>query len=300
MAKKKQLSKDLYAIAKKCPHLQLCKSTKKGTWLDCRLKKGCACSPGASYCTQVKFPLSVTEWLVNTPDFITYQQKPRVNWAISTRKDNYKERDDQSIKNFLGEMEQDVQEKEDEKSTITDKQLDEMIANLSDEKDTQEIILETVQSLRKDMNLINEKLTKLESTSELNKYKQTLGDAFLAHNMGDHVSGRLNELNSPETQQLRYEITTCKPKKANAYLVHPGFRPVCLYKKDGHYSYSYYNEILGREVISNVTTSTKFVTMDELNTSLYRRFQELVESTRKNYQEKKEILQQLRGQVIDL
>ena len=62
MAKKKQLSKDLYAIAKKCPHLQLCKSTKKGTWLDCRLKKGANCFPGAPYCTQVSYVPSPTTW----------------------------------------------------------------------------------------------------------------------------------------------------------------------------------------------------------------------------------------------
>lgn len=309
MAKKKQLSKGLYTIAKKCPHLQLCKSTKKGTWLDCRLKKGCACSPGASYCTQVQFrPVfngPITRWFESTQDLsISYQQEPRVNWAIGIYTKpgcvDDKKKDDQSTKNFLGEMEEDVQEKEDEKSTITDKQLDEMIANLSDAEPIQEVILETIQSLQRDVNLINEKLAKLESTGKLDKCKQTLGDWFLTHNMSDYVSKKLDKLNSPEVQQLRHSVTAREPGKANAYLIYPAFRPVHLYKKNGHYLYSYYNETLGSDVISNVIGTEKFVNMDELNTSLYRRFQELGEQISKYKEERQEILQQFREQVIDL
>lgn len=309
MAKKKQLSKDLYAIAKKCPHLQLCKSTKKGAWLDCRLKKGCACAPGASYCTQVQFrPLfnePITRWSESTQNpSIYYQQEPRVNWAIDICAMpscvDYKKKDDQSVKNFLREMEQDVQEKEDEKSIITDKQLDEMIANLSSGQTIQEVILETIQSLQRDVSLINEKLAKIESTGGLDKHKQTLGDWFLTRNMGDYVSEKLGELNPPETQELHHKVTTREPRKTNAYIIYPAFRPVHLYKKNGHYLYTYYNETLDREVISNVTGTEKFVHMDELNRSLYRRFQELGEQTRKNGKEKQEIMAHLKEQVIDL
>lgn len=260
MAKKKQLSKDLYTIAKKCPHLQLCKSAKKGTWLDCRLKKGCDCFPGAAHCTRVNFvphpttceeESSFTRWLVSTPAISLYQSEPQVNWTI----DVYSLNDVESTERVTGKEERKNMSREDENSTITDKQLDEMIANLSDDKPMQEVILDTIKGLQEDVKKIQDRLLDSEPTS---------------------------------------------PKKVNAYLIYPAFRPVRLYKKNGHYLYSYYNETLGSEVISNVTGTEKFVNMDELNTSLYRRYQELVEQTHKNGKEKQEILAQLKEQALNI
>ena len=120
MAKKKQLSKDLYAIAKKCPHLQLCKSTKKGTWLDCRLKKGANCFPGAPYCTQVFYVPSpttyemrarLTQWL-KSPSVFEAQQEPRVTAMFANEMD-YAIKDTESTKQSIKEMEQYMSDKED-------------------------------------------------------------------------------------------------------------------------------------------------------------------------------------------
>ena len=50
MAKTKQMSADVWQRVHSCKHNQLCKSTKKGVWVDCMLGKGYICDPSTGYC----------------------------------------------------------------------------------------------------------------------------------------------------------------------------------------------------------------------------------------------------------
>ena len=50
MTKTKQMSADVWQRVHSCKHNQLCKSTKKGVWVDCMLGKGYICDPSAGYC----------------------------------------------------------------------------------------------------------------------------------------------------------------------------------------------------------------------------------------------------------
>lgn len=50
MTKTKQMSADVWQRVHSCKHNQLCKSTKKGVWVDCMLGKGYICDPSADYC----------------------------------------------------------------------------------------------------------------------------------------------------------------------------------------------------------------------------------------------------------
>lgn len=50
MSKAKQMSADVWQRVRSCKHNQLCKSTKKGVWVDCMLGKGYICDPSAGYC----------------------------------------------------------------------------------------------------------------------------------------------------------------------------------------------------------------------------------------------------------
>lgn len=46
--------KEILKKYKNCRYRQLCRSTKKGTWLDCRLGKGLDCHPLLAYCKYEK------------------------------------------------------------------------------------------------------------------------------------------------------------------------------------------------------------------------------------------------------
>ena len=279
MAKKKQLSKDLYAIAKICPHLQLCKSTKKGTWLDCRLKKGANCCPGAPYCTQVYF--------VPTP---------------TTCRMDYGIKDTVSTKQIIKEMEQYMSEKEDEKSTITDKQLDEMLANLTNAKPIQEVILETIQSLQRDVNLINEKLAKLERHTGQDVAKQeneqsSTNIADYCFSVNDHVTKKLDELNSPKAQWERRMLASSKYKLA--YKIYPSFRLVYLFKEGSYILYTYYNELLDKEIVEHIG-SGEFILADRLVDSMYKRHMELDKKIAELSAERRSIDEQLSQDKIDV
>lgn len=50
MSKAKQMSANVWQRVHSCKHNQLCKSTKKGVWVDCMLGKGYICDPSAGYC----------------------------------------------------------------------------------------------------------------------------------------------------------------------------------------------------------------------------------------------------------
>ena len=50
MPKAKQMSTDVWQRVHSCKHNQLCKSTKKGVWVDCMLGKGYICDPSTGYC----------------------------------------------------------------------------------------------------------------------------------------------------------------------------------------------------------------------------------------------------------
>ena len=330
MAKKKQLSKDLYAIAKKCPHLQLCKSTKKGTWLDCRLKKGANCCPGAPYCTQVSYvpsPLTwgkiptvarqfvsrqlvspatcemgarLTPWL-KSPSIFETQQEPSVT-AMLANGPGYAIKDTESTKQIIKEMDGYMSEKENKKSTITDEQLDKMLADMANAKPIQEVILETIQSLQRDVNLINEKLAKLErhSGQEVVKQedKQSSTDiADYCFSVNDHVTKKLDELNSPKAQWERRMLASSKYKRA--YKIYPSFLPVYLFKKGSYLLYTYYNELLDKEIVERID-SGEFILADKLVDSMYKRHMELDKKIAELSAERRSIDKQLSQDKIDV
>ena len=309
MAKKKQLSKDLYAIAKKCPHLQLCKSTKKGTWLDCRLKKGANCFPGAPYCTQVFYVPSpttyemrarLTQWL-KSPSVFEAQQEPRVTAMFANEMD-YAIKDTESTKQSIKEMEQYMADKEDEKSTITDKNLDKMLASMAHAKPIQEVILETIQSLQRDVNLINEKLAKLERHSGQDVAKQedkqsSTDIADYCFSVNDHVTKKLDELNSPKAQWERRMRASSKYKLA--YKIYPSFLPVYLFKEGSYLLYTYYNELLDKEIVEHIG-SGEFILADKLVDSMYKRHMELDKKIAELSAERRSIDEQLSQDKIDV
>ncbi len=275
MAKKKQLSKNLYTIAKKCLHLQLCKSTKKGTWLDCRLKKGANCCPGAPYCTHVYF--------VSTP---------------TTCRMSYGIKDTESTKQIIKEMEQYMSEKEDEKLTITDEQLDEMLASMANAKPIQEVILKTIQSLQRDVNLINEKLAKLErhSGQDVAKQENEQSSTDIADCLS--VSCRtFNELYPPKAQWERRMLASSKYKRA--YKIYPSFLPVYLFKEGSYLLYTYYNELLDKEIVEHIG-SGEFILADELVDSMYKRHMELDKKIAELSAERRSIDEQLSQDKIDV
>ena len=315
MAKKKQLSKDLYAIAKKCPHLQLCKSTKKGTWLDCRLKKGANCFPGAPYCTQVSYmpsPLTcetrarLTQWL-KSPSVFEAQQEPRIT-AMFANGTDYAIKDTESTKQIIKEMDGYMSEKENKKSTITDEQLDKMLldkmlADMANAKPIQEVILETIQSLQRDVNLINEKLNRLERPTGQDVAKQeneqsSTNIADYCFSVNDHVTKKLDELNSPKAQWERRMLASSKYKLA--YKIYPSFRLVYLFKKNGHILYQYYNELLNKGIIANVTNTDEFILADKLVDSMYKRHIELDKKIAELSAERRSIDEQLSQDKIDV
>ena len=314
MAKKKQLSKDLYAIAKKCPHLQLCKSTKKGTWLDCRLKKGADCCPGAPYCTQVSYvpsPLTcemgvqLTPWL-KSPSVFEAQQEPRVT-AMFANGTDYAIKDTESTKQIIKEMDGYMSEKENKKSTITDEQLDKMLldkmlADMANAKPIQEVILETIQSLQRDVNLINEKLAKLERHSGQDVAKQeneqsSTNIADYCFSVNDHVTKKLDELNSPKAQWKRRMLASSKYKRA--YKIYPSFLPVYLFKKGSYLLYTYYNELLDKEIVERIG-SGEFILADKLVDSMYKRHIELDKKIAELSAERRSIDEQLSQEKIDV
>ena len=319
MAKKKQLSKDLYAIAKICPHLQLCKSTKKGTWLDCRLKKGANCYPGAPYCTQVSYvpsPLTwgeipiparayLTQWH-KSPSVFEAQQEPRVTAMFANGMD-YVMKDTESTKQSIKEMDGYMSEKENKKSTITDEQqdkmlLDQMLADMANAKPIQEVILETIQSLQRDVNLINEKLAKLERHSGQDVAKQeneqsSTNIADYSFSVNDHVTKKLDELNSPKAQWERRMLASSKYKLA--YKIYPSFLPVYLFKKGSYLLYTYYNELLDKEIVERIG-SDEFILADKLVDSMYKRHMELDKKIAELSAERRSIDEQLRQDKIDV
>ena len=330
MAKKKQLSKDLYAIAKKCPHLQLCKSTKKGTWLDCRLKKGADCCPGAPYCTQLSYVLSpltwgeiptvarqfisrqlvspttcktsahLTPWL-KSPSIFEAQQEPRVT-AMLTNGTDYAIKDTESTKQIIKEMDGYMSEKENKKPTITDEQLDKMLADMANAKPIQEVILETIQSLQRDVNLINEKLNRLERPTGQDVAKQenepsSTNIADYCFSVNDHVTKKLDELNSPKAQWERRMLASSKYKLA--YKIYPSFLPVYLFKEGSYLLYTYYNELLDKEIVEHIG-SGEFILADKLVDSMYKRHMELDKKIAELSAERRSIDEQLSRDKIDV
>lgn len=312
MAKKKQLSKDLYAIAKICPHLQLCKSTKKGTWLDCRLKKGANCFPGAPYCTHVSYvpsPLTcetracLTQ-LLKSPSVFETQQEPRVT-AIFANGTDYAIKDTESTKQIIKEMDGYMSEKENKKSTITDEQLDKMLldkmlADMANAKPIQEVILETIQSLQRDVNLINEKLAKLERHSGQEVVKQE--DKQSSTDIADCLSvscRSFDELffSSPKAQWERRMLASSKYKRA--YKIYPSFLPVYLFKEGSYLLYTYYNELLDKEIVEHIG-SGEFILADKLVDSMYKRHMELDKKIAELSAERRSIDEQLSQDKIDV
>ena len=328
MAKKKQLSKDLYAIAKKCPHLQLCKSTKKDTWLDCRLKKGANCCPGAPYCTQLSYVLSPLTWeeiptvarqfisrqlvspatcemgvqlnpWLKSPSVFEAQQEPRVTAMFANGMD-YAIKDTENTKQIIKEMDGYMSEKENKKSTITDEQLDKMLANMANAKPIQEVILETIQSLQRDVNLINEKLAKLERHSGQDVAKQE--DKQSSTNIADCLSvscRSFDELffSSPKAQWERRMLASSKYKRA--YKIYPSFLPVYLFKEGSYLLYTYYNELLDKEIVGHVR-SDEFILADKLVDSMYKRHIELDKKIAELSAERRSIDEQLSQDKIDV
>ena len=314
MAKKKQLSKDLYAIAKICPHLQLCKSTKKGTWLDCRLKKGANCFPGAPYCTQLSYvpsPLTcetrarLTQWL-KSPSVFEAQQEPRIT-AMFANGTDYAIKDTESTKQIIKEMDGYMSEKENKKSTITDEQLDKMLldkmlASMTHAKPIQEVILETIQSLQRDVNLINEKLNRLERPTGQDVAKQeneqsSTNIADYCFSVNDHVTKKLDELNSPKAQWERRMLASSKYKLA--YKIYPSFLPVYLFKEGSYLLYTYYNELLDKDIVEHIG-SGEFILADKLVDSMYKRHIELDKKIAELRAERRSIDEQLSQDKIDV
>ena len=309
MAKKKQLSKDLYAIAKICPHLQLCKSTKKGTWLDCRLKKGANCFPGAPYCTQLSYvpsPLTcetracLTQ-LLKSPSVFEAQQEPRVT-AMFANGTDYAIKDTESTKQIIKEMDGYMSEKENKKPTITDEQLDKMLADMANAKPIQEVILETIQSLQRDVNLINEKLNRLERPTGQDVAKQenepsSTNIADYCFSVNDHVTKKLDELNSPKAQWERRMLASSKYKLA--YKIYPSFLPVYLFKEGSYLLYTYYNELLDKEIVEHIG-SGEFILADKLVDSMYKRHMELDKKIAELSAERRSIDEQLSRDKIDV
>lgn len=331
MAKKKQLSKDLYAIAKICPHLQLCKSTKKGTWLDCRLKKGANCFPGAPYCTHVSYvpsPLTwgelptvarqfvsrqlvspatcetrarLTQWL-KSPSVFETQQEPRIT-AMFANGTDYAIKDTESTKQIIKEMDGYMSEKENKKSTITDEQLDKMLldkmlADTANAKPVQEVILETIQSLQRDVNLINEKLAKLERHSGQDVAKQE--DKQSSTDIADCLSvscRSFDELNSPKALWERRMLASSKYKRA--YKIYPSFLPVYLFKEGSYLLYTYYNELLDKEIVEHIGLG-EFILADKLVDSMYKRHMELDKEIAELSAERRSIDEQLSQDKIDV
>ena len=307
MAKKKQLSKDLYAIAKKCPHLQLCKSTKKGTWLDCRLKKGANCCPGAPYCTQVSYvpsPLTcemgvqLTPWL-KSPSVFEAQQEPHITAMFANGMD-YAIKDTENTKQVIKEMDGYMSEKENKKSTITDEQLDKMLANTANAKPIQEVILETIQSLQRDVNLINEKLAKLERRTEQDVAKQENEQS--STDIADCLSVSCHSFDelffsSPKAQWERRMLASSKYKRA--YKIYPSFLPVYLFKEGSYLLYTYYNELLGKDIVEHVR-SGEFILADKLVDSMYKRHIELDKKIAELSAERRSIDEQLSQDKIDV
>ena len=215
---------------------------------------------------------------------------------------DYAIKDTENTKQIIKEMDGYMSEKDNKKSTITDEQLDNMLADMANAKPIQEVILETIQSLQRDVNLTNEKLARLERHSGQDVAKQeneqsSTNIADYCFSVNDHVTKKLDELNSPKAQWERRMLASSKYKRA--YKIYPSFLPVYLFKEGSYLLYTYYNELLDKEIVEHIG-SGEFILADKLVDSMYKRHIELDKKIAELSAERRSIDEQLSQDKIDV